>query len=95
MVKAGYGRIINIASILGKGGLPELPVADYATAKGGVINLTRQACRGVGNDRCDGQRAVPRLLPFAGKQPRGNGGDGWLHQGPARPWVALAARRAR
>ena len=43
MVKAGYGRIINIASILGKGGLPELPVADYATAKGGVINLTRQA----------------------------------------------------
>ncbi|MDR1193244.1 MAG: SDR family oxidoreductase [Peptococcaceae bacterium] len=43
MVKAGYGRIINIASILGKGGLGELPIADYATAKGAVINFTRQA----------------------------------------------------
>ena len=43
MVKAGYGRIVNIASVLGKGGLPELPVVDYTTAKGGVINLTRQA----------------------------------------------------
>lgn len=43
MLKAGYGRIINIASILGKGGLPELPIIDYATAKGAVINMTRQA----------------------------------------------------
>jgi gluconate 5-dehydrogenase len=43
MVKAGYGRIINIASILGKGGLGELPIIDYATAKGAVINFTRQA----------------------------------------------------
>lgn len=43
MVNAGYGRVINIASILGKGGLPELPVIDYATAKGGVINMTRHA----------------------------------------------------
>ena len=43
MLKAGYGRIINIASILGKGGLPEIPIIDYATAKGAVINMTRQA----------------------------------------------------
>lgn len=43
MLKKGYGRVINIASILGKGGLPELPVLPYHTAKGGIINLTRGA----------------------------------------------------
>lgn len=43
MVDKGYGRIINIASILGKGGLKEIPVIAYASAKGGVINMTRQA----------------------------------------------------
>lgn len=43
MVKAGYGRIINVGSILGRGGLPELPVIDYHTVKGGVINFTRAA----------------------------------------------------
>ena len=42
MLKAGYGRIINIASILGHGGLPEIPISDYATSKGAVINFTRQ-----------------------------------------------------
>lgn len=41
MIKAGYGRIINIGSILGRGGLAELPVSEYAAAKGGVINFTR------------------------------------------------------
>ena len=34
MLKAGYGRIINIASILGKGGLPEIPISDYAAKQG-------------------------------------------------------------
>ncbi len=43
MLDKGYGRVINIASILGKGGLKELPVIAYASAKGGVINMTRQA----------------------------------------------------
>lgn len=52
MLKAGYGRIINIASILGRGGLYEMPVSDYAASKGAVINFTRQmaaewATRGV------------------------------------------------
>lgn len=41
MLKAGYGRVINIASILGRGGLVELPVSEYAAAKGAVINFTR------------------------------------------------------
>ena len=43
MLKAGYGRVINIASILGKGGLPEIPVSDYATSKGAVINFASGA----------------------------------------------------
>ena len=43
MLEKGYGRVINISSILGKGGLKELPVIAYASAKGGVINMTRQA----------------------------------------------------
>lgn len=43
MLDEGYGRIINIASILGRGGLPELPVIGYTSCKGGVINMTRHA----------------------------------------------------
>lgn len=43
MLKNGYGRVINIASILGKGGLPEMPIVGYCACKGGVINLTRHA----------------------------------------------------
>lgn len=41
MVKAGYGRVINVSSILGGGGLPEVPTADYHAAKGGVTNFSR------------------------------------------------------
>src|SRR5690349_5602433 len=37
MVKAGYGRIVNIASIAGKEGNPN--AAAYAAAKGGIIAL--------------------------------------------------------
>lgn len=43
MTEAGYGRIINIASILGNGSLKEIPVVAYAASKGGVIQMTRQA----------------------------------------------------
>jgi 3-oxoacyl-[acyl-carrier protein] reductase len=39
MVKAGYGRIVNIASIAGKEGNPN--AAAYAAAKGGVIAFTK------------------------------------------------------
>ena len=40
MLEHGYGRVINIASILGKGGLPELPIIGYCACKGGVINMS-------------------------------------------------------
>jgi len=39
MVKAGYGRIVNIASVAGKEGNPN--AAAYAAAKGGVIAFTK------------------------------------------------------
>lgn len=41
MLERGYGRVINVGSILGMGGLPELGVTAYIAAKGGVINFTR------------------------------------------------------
>ena len=39
MVKAGYGRIVNIASIAGKEGNPN--AAAYGAAKGGLITFTK------------------------------------------------------
>lgn len=41
MLPAGYGRIINIASMYGMVGNKIAPTACYHAAKGGVINLTR------------------------------------------------------
>jgi len=43
MLKQEYGRIINIASILGLVGNRDVPVVGYHAAKGGVINFTRAA----------------------------------------------------
>jgi NAD(P)-dependent dehydrogenase (short-subunit alcohol dehydrogenase family) len=39
MIEAGWGRIINVSSMLGSVGLEERPA--YTAAKGGVIQLTR------------------------------------------------------
>ena len=41
MIKAGYGRIINIASMYGLVGNMAAPSSPYHAAKGGVVNLTR------------------------------------------------------
>ena len=41
MIKAGYGRIINIASMYGLVGNLIVGSAPYHAAKGGVVNLTR------------------------------------------------------
>lgn len=43
MLKNGYGRIINVASIFGLVGNKDIPVAGYHASKGGVINFTRAA----------------------------------------------------
>lgn len=41
MLPAGYGRIINIASMYGMVGNKIAPSSPYHAAKGGVVNLTR------------------------------------------------------
>ncbi len=41
MISAGYGRIINIASMYGLVGNKVAPASPYHAAKGGVVNLTR------------------------------------------------------
>ena len=41
MIPAGYGRIINIASMYGMVGNKIAPASPYHAAKGGVVNLTR------------------------------------------------------
>ena len=43
MRKNGYGRIINVASIVGKEGMPG--IAAYAAAKAGVIGFTKSLAR--------------------------------------------------
>ena len=94
MLKAGYGRVINIASILGKGGLPEIPVSDYATSKGAVINFTHQMAHRVGPEGHHRQLHLPGLLPQRGQQPRGHGRYGLLHQGPHPDGPSRPRRRA-
>ena len=46
MIKAGYGRIVNIASIAGKEGNPN--AAHYSAAKAGVIALTKSLGKELG-----------------------------------------------
>lgn len=41
MLPAGYGRIINIASMYGLVGNKTAPCSPYHAAKGGVVNMTR------------------------------------------------------
>ncbi len=43
MLKNHYGRVINIASILGLVGNKDVPVIGYHATKGGVVNFTRGA----------------------------------------------------
>ncbi len=42
MIPRGSGKIILTASIYGLIGSDNVPIADYAAAKGGVVNLTRE-----------------------------------------------------
>lgn len=46
MLEAGWGRIVNIASVAGKEGTPNMPA--YSAAKAGVIGLTKSMGRELG-----------------------------------------------
>ncbi len=61
MVEAGYGRIVNTASIAGKEGNPN--AAHYSAAKAGVIALTKS----LGKELAEHDIAVNCITPAAAK----------------------------
>lgn len=61
MVKAGYGRIVNIASIAGKEGNPN--AAHYSASKAGLIALTKS----LGKELASFDIAVNAVTPAAAK----------------------------
>jgi NAD(P)-dependent dehydrogenase (short-subunit alcohol dehydrogenase family) len=61
MRKAGYGRIVNVASIAGKEGNPM--AAAYSSAKAGVIALTKA----LGKELADEKIAVNCVTPAAAR----------------------------
>ncbi|MEX0760209.1 MAG: SDR family oxidoreductase, partial [Tistlia sp.] len=61
MTEAGYGRIVNVASIAGKEGNPN--ASAYSAAKAGVIALTKS----LGKELADRDIAVNCITPAAVK----------------------------
>lgn len=61
MVEAGYGRIVNVASVAGKEGNPN--AAAYSAAKAGVIALTKS----LGKELADHDIAVNCITPAAAR----------------------------
>ena len=61
MIKANYGRIVNVASIAGKEGNPN--AMPYSAAKAGVIALTKS----LGKELADKNIAVNCVTPAAAK----------------------------
>ncbi|MEX2632106.1 MAG: SDR family NAD(P)-dependent oxidoreductase [Tistlia sp.] len=61
MTEAGYGRIVNVASIAGKEGNPN--ASAYSAAKAGVIALTKS----LGKELADRDIAVNCITPAAAK----------------------------
>ena len=61
MTKAGYGRIVNIASVAGKDGNPN--AGPYSTSKAGVIGLTKS----LGKEHADQDIAINCVTPAAAR----------------------------
>ena len=61
MIPAGFGRIINIASMYGLVGNKIAPASPYHAAKGGVVNLSRALAAEWGKyETCHSSRALRR-----------------------------------
>jgi NAD(P)-dependent dehydrogenase (short-subunit alcohol dehydrogenase family) len=73
MIRSGGGSVVNVASVLGLVGDPDL--AAYCAAKGGVIALTKAAAIGYGprgvrvNCICPGDVDTPMVQEFFNKDP--------------------------
>ena len=63
MLEAGYGRIVNIASVAGKDGNPKAPA--YSASKAGVIALTKA----LGKELAESNIMVNCVTPAAVKTP--------------------------
>jgi NAD(P)-dependent dehydrogenase (short-subunit alcohol dehydrogenase family) len=63
MIRAGGGRIINIASVLGL--VPARLQSAYVAAKAAVVNLTRSMAIELAPPRYPGERHRPRVNPDA------------------------------
>jgi NAD(P)-dependent dehydrogenase (short-subunit alcohol dehydrogenase family) len=61
MIEAGYGRIVNVASVAGKEGNPN--AAAYSASKAGVIGLTKS----LGKELADRDIAVNCVTPAAAR----------------------------
>jgi NAD(P)-dependent dehydrogenase (short-subunit alcohol dehydrogenase family) len=61
MIKAGYGRIVNVASIAGKEGNPN--ASHYSASKAGLIGLTKS----LGKELATGGVLVNAITPAAAK----------------------------
>jgi 3-oxoacyl-[acyl-carrier protein] reductase len=61
MLRAGYGRIVNVASIAGKEGNPN--ASAYGASKAGVIALTKS----LGKETADKNIAVNCITPAAAR----------------------------
>jgi 3-oxoacyl-[acyl-carrier protein] reductase len=61
MLRAGYGRIVNVASIAGKEGNPN--ASAYSASKAGVIALTKS----LGKETADKNIAVNCITPAAAR----------------------------
>ncbi len=62
MMRRGGGKIVNTASMWGLFGSRSMPLAAYAAAKGGVVNLTRQLALDYGASRINVNAIAPGFV---------------------------------
>ena len=94
MLGAGYGRIVNVASIAGKEGNPN--AAAYSASKAGVIALTKS----LGKETAGNEHRRQLRHPGRGAHPDLRPDDAGAHRlhavaHPARPLPRGATRRPR